>query len=154
MSEVRSYHGTGEQAIEWALHHSNECGLELDAFLRCWQQGDLDEWPDFYEWLDAQRVADQAAHIERIEALNAELVAALTHARNQFQFYADEHQVKSDAAYKAWDDARYWGNVAEQEAAHKKYHKRLTQTGTNRAMVKAIDAALASATPTTEGATS
>jgi hypothetical protein len=51
---ARSYHGTGEQAIEWALHHSPDCGLEMQVFFTCWQQGDLAERSDFYAWLDAQ----------------------------------------------------------------------------------------------------
>lgn len=67
---------------------------------------------------------------------------ALAKCRHQFQSYATEHKAKSDAAYKAWDDARYWGNVDEQDAAHKEYHKRLTQTQTNEALVAMIDAAL------------
>lgn len=73
---------------------------------------------------------------------------ALEKCRDQFQFYATEHKTKSDAAYKVWDNARYWGNVDEQNAAHKEYHKRLTQTQTNEAMVAMIDAAL-TATPAT-----
>ena len=49
---ARSYHGTGEQAIAWAVDH---VGFEADTFLRAWQQGDAEkEWPDFYKWLDAQ----------------------------------------------------------------------------------------------------
>ena len=75
-----------------------------------------------------------------------DLRSALEACRAQFQFYADEHKAKSDAAYNAWDDARYWGNVDEQNSAHKEYHKRLTQTQTNEAMVKMIDQALASDT--------
>jgi hypothetical protein len=47
---ARGYHGTGEQAIEWALTQD-----EPDTFLRAWQHGDAQrEWPDFYEWLDAK----------------------------------------------------------------------------------------------------
>jgi len=40
-------HGTANQAIEYAVHHADE----PDAFLRGWQQGDLDEWPEYYAWL-------------------------------------------------------------------------------------------------------
>lgn len=46
-------HGTGEQAIEWAL---KKAYLELYEFLSAWQQGDAEnEWPEFYAWLDGQR---------------------------------------------------------------------------------------------------
>lgn len=72
----------------------------------------------------------------------ARLREALEKARAQFQFYTEEHKAKSDTAFKAWDDARYWGNVDEQGVAHKEYHKRLTQTQTNRQFVEMIDAAL------------
>ncbi|HLP67796.1 MAG TPA: hypothetical protein VK181_09780 [Rhizobium sp.] len=44
-------HGTAEQAIEYALDHA---GGETDTFLRAWQQGALDEWPEFYTWLKEQ----------------------------------------------------------------------------------------------------
>ncbi len=44
-------HGTAEQAIEYAMNHADG---EIDAFLRCWQQGALDEWPEFYTWLEGQ----------------------------------------------------------------------------------------------------
>lgn len=71
-----------------------------------------------------------------------EMRKALEKCRDQLQFYATEHKAKSDAAYKAWDDARYWGNVDEQNAAHKEYHKRLTQTQTNEAMVAMIEQTL------------
>lgn len=80
--------------------------------------------------------------VDTLEAQIAELRSALEKARDQFQFYADEHKAKSDAAYKAWDDARYWGSVDEQNAAHKEYHKRLTQTQTNCQFVEMITAAL------------
>lgn len=53
---ARANHGTGEQAIEWCLNHNGIVGLEAEAFLKAWQQGDAEaEWPEFYEWLDAQQ---------------------------------------------------------------------------------------------------
>jgi 8-oxo-dGTP diphosphatase len=42
-------HGSAADAIDFALDTSD--GLEADTFLRRWREGDLDEWPDFYEWL-------------------------------------------------------------------------------------------------------
>lgn len=42
-------HGTALQAISFALDTSQ--GLECEDFLRAWREGDLDEWPDFYEYL-------------------------------------------------------------------------------------------------------
>jgi hypothetical protein len=50
---TRSYHGTGEQAIEWIINQSGS--YETSKFLRQWQQGNAEkEWPEFYEWLDKQ----------------------------------------------------------------------------------------------------
>jgi hypothetical protein len=46
-------HGTAAQAIEFALD-SGDSYLEVDTFLRAWREGDLDEWPEFYEWLEQQ----------------------------------------------------------------------------------------------------
>ena len=45
-------HGTPNQAIEWVIH-VNRGGQERE-FLNCWQQGDLTQWPDYYEWLSQQ----------------------------------------------------------------------------------------------------
>ena len=48
-------HGTGEQAIEWALDHGPSFACEYgDAFLRAWREGDLAEYPDYYAWLKDQ----------------------------------------------------------------------------------------------------
>lgn len=41
-------HGTGEQAIEFALTLGP---MEVRSFLEGWQMGDLDEWPEFYRFL-------------------------------------------------------------------------------------------------------
>lgn len=49
---IRSYHGTGEQAIHWVIHINCE-GQERE-FLDAWEQGDLEAWPEFYRWLDKQ----------------------------------------------------------------------------------------------------
>lgn len=49
-------HGTALQAIDWALNHMpSRDNYELDVFLRSWMEGDLDEWPEFYEWLASAR---------------------------------------------------------------------------------------------------
>lgn len=41
-------HGTAIQAIEFAT--INAC-FEAYEFLKCWMEGDLDYFPEFYEWL-------------------------------------------------------------------------------------------------------
>lgn len=45
-------HGTALQAIEWALQHSDTYAVD---FLESWRVGDLAGWPEYYNWLDAQR---------------------------------------------------------------------------------------------------
>lgn len=42
-------HGTALQAVNFALDH--EDSGDTNTFLRCWREGDLAEWPEFYEWL-------------------------------------------------------------------------------------------------------
>jgi len=42
-------HGTAEQAIDFAIDHA---AIEADNFLRSWREGDLNEWPEFYRWLN------------------------------------------------------------------------------------------------------
>ncbi len=46
-------HGTHEQAIEFALYVHNDT-LQTYEFLKAWSEGSLEEWPEFYEWLDSQ----------------------------------------------------------------------------------------------------
>lgn len=45
-------HGTALQAIEFSLS-SSTCQEPL-AFLNSWRDGDLDYWPDFYDWLNTE----------------------------------------------------------------------------------------------------
>lgn len=45
-------HGTSLQAITFAL--DVDTSGEALTFLRSWREGDLEEWPEFYEWLEAQ----------------------------------------------------------------------------------------------------
>ncbi|MEQ1950962.1 hypothetical protein ABMA59_06045 [Mesorhizobium sp. CN2-181] len=44
-------HGTAIQAINYALDVERD---DREAFLRCWREGDLEEWPEFYAWLAKQ----------------------------------------------------------------------------------------------------
>lgn len=44
-------HGTGSDAIEYALFHIEDDGEKID-FLTEWMVGGAqDEWPEFYKWL-------------------------------------------------------------------------------------------------------
>lgn len=46
------FHGTANDAIEFVTSGAADCGPgEEVEFLRSWQQGDLAEWPEYYEWL-------------------------------------------------------------------------------------------------------
>ncbi|KTT68249.1 hypothetical protein [Sphingomonas sanguinis] len=49
-------HGTGEQAIEFILNHSDDHDLNnMEAFLKAWQEGSAyEEWPEYYAWLSKQ----------------------------------------------------------------------------------------------------
>lgn len=42
-------HGDANDAIEWALDHAP--AFDEVSFLRCWREGNLGEWPEFYAWL-------------------------------------------------------------------------------------------------------
>lgn len=46
-------HGTANQALEWVLDQPIPA-IDVELFLRAWQLGDLDEWPDFNLWLSGQ----------------------------------------------------------------------------------------------------
>lgn len=43
-------HGPAQAAIDYVLATRFPPGEE-SSFLRCWREGDLDEWPEFYPWL-------------------------------------------------------------------------------------------------------
>lgn len=46
-------HGTANQAINYVLSRA-DLGCPAKDFLKCWREGDLDEWPEFYVWLKEQ----------------------------------------------------------------------------------------------------
>lgn len=45
-------HGTHLQALEYMLERMEEDPANQVAFIRAWRKGDLEEWPEFYEWLE------------------------------------------------------------------------------------------------------
>jgi hypothetical protein len=48
-----SYHGEYSDAVEFALYHNDDISQTYE-FLKAWNEGALDEWPEFYEWLSAR----------------------------------------------------------------------------------------------------
>jgi hypothetical protein len=53
-------HGAAQDAIDFLLDHRQAPGEETE-FLRCWREGNLEEWPEYYAWLASR---------ERRSALN------------------------------------------------------------------------------------
>lgn len=47
-------HGTHEDALAFALDAHDDT-LQTYEFLLAWREGALDEWPEFYEWLNARQ---------------------------------------------------------------------------------------------------
>jgi hypothetical protein len=47
-------HGTHNQALEYMLHVMEADPANQVEFIRAWSYGDLEEWPEFYEWLEDQ----------------------------------------------------------------------------------------------------
>lgn len=52
-------HGTANQAIDYTLSPRVDLGCPAEDFLRSWREGDLDEWPEFYTWLNKQEGASR-----------------------------------------------------------------------------------------------
>lgn len=52
-------HGSALDAINFLLSHHQAPGEEA-AFLRRWREGDLGEWPEYYEWLSARAALSKA----------------------------------------------------------------------------------------------
>lgn len=46
-------HGTALQAIQYATESYDAMSQERE-FLKAWLEGDLDEWPKYYDWLKAK----------------------------------------------------------------------------------------------------
>lgn len=46
-----SDHGTAMDAINFVLDEP-KMSCDETTFLRCWRDGNLSEWPEFYAWLD------------------------------------------------------------------------------------------------------
>lgn len=47
------FHGGYSHAVDYALdadRHESDPANQL-AFLQCWREGNLDEWPEYYDWL-------------------------------------------------------------------------------------------------------
>lgn len=42
-------HGTYEDAVTYVL---DVCSEDTDLFLRAWREGNLAEWPEYYQWLN------------------------------------------------------------------------------------------------------
>lgn len=45
-------HGTHIQALEYMLERMEADPANQVEFIRAWREGDLEEWPDFYAWLE------------------------------------------------------------------------------------------------------
>jgi hypothetical protein len=57
-------HGTADQAIEFALMHKSAAWTLEREFLAAWREGDLDEWPEYYDWLDAKEALRRTTSAE------------------------------------------------------------------------------------------
>jgi hypothetical protein len=102
---ARAYHGTGEQAIEWALHKNPDTPLEVQGFLLAWQQGNAElEWPDFYEWLDEQEgphVGDGTG--DAAIAIGEHAFRAGFSAATKFDWNFAAEGKEAELENKAWD---------------------------------------------------
>lgn len=45
------FHGTALDAVDWAVDFNDDDPADAHTFLHCWREGDLSEWPEYYEWL-------------------------------------------------------------------------------------------------------
>ena len=59
---IRSDHGTAQDAIDFVLDgfytFDKVPGYgKAELFLENWRDGALDEWPEFYPWLDERKIA-------------------------------------------------------------------------------------------------
>lgn len=53
-------HGTPNDAINFCLDFPGGIA-EIQTFLKCWREGNLDEWPEFYEWLKVRNKTEADA---------------------------------------------------------------------------------------------
>jgi len=96
-----SEHGDYADAIEFALHHNDDI-CQTYEFLKAWSEGALDEWPDFYIWLDGRaaslKEAAPAMTREAVELRSEVLAFACLMER---QLRANDHKPgwKNDSPY-------------------------------------------------------
>lgn len=55
MARAPGDHGKTTDALDFALDWT-VCD-DSETFLRCWREGDLKEWPEFYTWLAVREAA-------------------------------------------------------------------------------------------------
>jgi len=82
-----SYHGTHEHAVRFALEVHDDT-LQTYEFLKAWSEGNLDEWPEFYEWLDQQ--PGQKLSLDRLYAqlspFSAYIGRKITHKKRRTSY--------------------------------------------------------------------
>lgn len=130
----------------------SQSGGEFGAFdaglLNDYGGGNIEWWQDYIRSLLGQaheHYCQFASHPTDQPRADERLREALEKCCNQFEFYAKEHAAKAAKAKSEWDDAKYWGNVAEQEKKRAEFQKRARQTATNQEFVELCCAALADA---------
>lgn len=58
-------HGVALDAINYALDHADEPA----TFLRAWLECSLEEWPEYYAWLDKREAEEKAREREERKRL-------------------------------------------------------------------------------------
>jgi hypothetical protein len=62
MSRAPGDHGTAQDAIDFILDNEGRIAPgEETVFLRGWNEGALDEWPEFYDWLAVREAREAPA---------------------------------------------------------------------------------------------
>lgn len=88
--KLRAYHGAHEQALNFALNvHDDK--LQTYEFLKAWNEGALDEWPEFYTWLDEHSLRPPSTDAT-VEDDVREMLAALVSARETLRLIAINRQ--------------------------------------------------------------
>ncbi len=86
-------HETPLQAITYSVEVLK---VERDTFLKSWMEGDLDEWPEFYEWLAKQPVeaalstdAEPVGYTDQSELTNDQGHGIFAHASSDRKWLGD-----------------------------------------------------------------
>lgn len=95
-------HGTHADALDY-INSAIDCAPgEETEFLKAWSDGDLEEWPEYYEWLKDRDQAPQGSDLPLAIGEDA-FTAGWKAALEMFDYGPNDYPAELHAAWSAYD---------------------------------------------------